>query len=253
MPNVSYPLDTTGLSAANKVTDEPHALTEVNSSTYRILIPDFAPFYQDNFKLVFIDPLGVSKTLFKDIDYTLTLPYLSASRSVGKMVYGGVAINNIGINGSLLMTYQTLGGDNVADIQFVREQLQEYVSNPRITSWDIIANKPEQFPPTVHTVDIDAIYGAQDLINAVEDVAAAVREGPNPSNQVVHHFTDIDNPHNTTKEQIELGLVQNYDTASAADIAAKASVDKYILLSQALKLIAPPVLTAREYYLSKSN
>lgn len=239
MPNVSYPLDTTGLSPANKVVDEPHVLTEVNDATYRTFVPVFAPFYQDNFVLKSVDTLGNESTLQRDIDYVLTLPYLSASRSIGKMVWGGVAINSSIVNGSLKMTYQTLGGDYVADADVVREKLWELAINPRVVSWEVIANKPELFPPINHDHDLSDMMGTEEVVEAINNVAEAVLQGPSVSNPYVGHLTDEDNPHNTNKQQIGLGDVENLPMATDQEVIARAPVDKYITLRQLLLLLPP--------------
>lgn len=239
MSQVSYPLDTTGLSPANLVLKEPHVLTEINDVTYRTLIPDFAPFYSDNFALVFKDTLGVETTLRRDLDYVLTIPYLSASQFVGKMVYGGVAVNSVLINGSLEMTYQTIGGDEIASVTFVREQLLELSTNPRVSSWDVVANKPTQFNPIDHTHSLDDLSGTAEVVASIEDVAKALAAGPDPTGQVVKHLVDYTNPHKTTQDQVGLGDIVNLPMATDADITNRNPVDKYVTLKQVLALIGP--------------
>lgn len=237
MPTVSYPLDRTGLSTANKVPDEVHVLTEVNDATYRILIPDFAPFYLDNFSLVHVDTLGVHTTLDRDLDYIPTIPYLSASTAIGKMLYGGVSISNKLVNGSILVSYQTLGGDDNANVNFVREQLYEITINPRTTSWEIIANKPDIFPPYPHDHTFDDVAGSDDLVKAVNDISNAIAAGPNPSNSYVSHLVNEDNPHNTTKAQLDLDKVANIATATDAEVAAHQRLEKHVTLKQIISLL----------------
>jgi hypothetical protein len=237
MPNVSYPLDTTGLSPANKVIDEPHVLTEVNAATYRILILDFAPFYQDNFVLVYEDTLGNSRALVKDVDFYFTLPYLSASRTIGKMIYGAIALADGITNGSLKATYQTLGGDYIADVQAVRVALTEVAYNPRIASWDVIANKPSQFPPVNHPHDISDLVGMEAVVDGLHDIQQAILQSPNPSNPAVQHFTDMNNPHETDKAQVGLGDVVNLPMATDAEVMGHQHVDKYVTLRQVLMLL----------------
>lgn len=236
MSTVSYPLDKTGLSTANKVPREGHLLTEVNDATYRILIPDFAPFYLDNFEIIHVDGLGVEKVLVRDLDYVLTLPYLSASTVVGKMLYGGASINNRLIDGKLLISYQCLGGDDVALIGVVREKLHEMTINPRTTSWEIIANKPDVFPPSEHTHPFDDVAGSDDMVAAVHGLSAAVAAGPSPTNGVFKHLLNQDNPHETDKEQVGLGNVENLPMATDEEVRNHAPVEKYITLRQALIL-----------------
>lgn len=255
MSSVSYPLDSTGLSPANLVSGEIHALTEINAATYRIIIPTFAPFYVDNFVLSHIDAAGVVTPLMPDVDYYLCLPYVGATRSIGKQLYGGVCINTDLIDGDLSIDYQVLGGDWVADPNIVRETLASLIYNPRGTIWDIITNKPNAFPPINHSLDIQNVYGMQDVINAINALSAAVANGPDTGSGVIKHFVNIDNPHEVTKEQVGLGSVSNLPLASDFEVASAMLVDKYVTLKQLVKtpITAPVDLTPIESQITTLN
>lgn len=237
MPNVSYPEDRTGISPLNKVSREPHVLTEINAATYRIIIPTFAPFYLDNFELIWKDGLGVEHTLRRDIDYILTLPYVSASQVLQKMIYVGIAINTILTEGMLYISYQTLGGDSTADAAVVRESLYNLTQNPRVTSWDILANKPEQFPPSDHDHPFDDLVGADKIVEAINLIPEAIAAGPDPENNVIKHLTDMNNPHGVTKAQVGLPDVVNLPVATDAEVAALAEVNKYVTLKQVVAIL----------------
>jgi hypothetical protein len=220
------------------VADEVHVLTEVNASSYRILIPVLAPFYLDNFILKHIDSTGVESTLMPDVDYYFCLPYIGASRSIGKMVYGAVSINTQLIDGHLKMSYQTLGGDWTADAAFVRERLAELIYNPRITIWDVVTNKPNQFPPTDHLQNFDTVYGQRELVDSVNALAAQITGTPNTNVPVIRHLTDTANPHQVTKAQVGLDSVMNLPVATDQEVQDKELVDKYVTLKQ---LVAYPI------------
>ena len=236
MSGVTYPFDTTGLAPTNLVVDEIHTLTEINDVTYRIIIPVFSPFSLDNFVIKHTNTIGETVNLIPDVDYHFCLPYVGASRSIGKMLYGGVTINTELINGVLKFTYQTIGGEWCADASYVRERIAEKIYNPRTTVWDIVTNKQDLFPPINHPQDIDTIFGHQALIDSINNVANTIVNSPNPSVGIVQHLIDENNPHNVTKLQVGLGLVENLPLASEQDIADKNPVDKYITLKQALEL-----------------
>lgn len=214
VPNVSYPLDTTGLSTTNKIVDEVHVLSEINNSTYRIVIPQFAPFYLDNFKLTHIDDIGNVRILTPDLDYSHCLLYVGATRSVGKTVYGGMTINTEFLNGTLKATYQTVGGDWIADPSLVLERLAELVYNPRTTVWDSVTNKPNAFPPTVHAQHMDDVVGHRDLVAAISALGDLILNNPGTDQRLVNHLTDMDNPHDVTKEHLGLGEIPNYGVAT---------------------------------------
>jgi phage-related tail fiber protein len=246
----SYPLDTTGLSPGNLVTSEVHTLTEINSAPYRILIPVFAPFYLDNFILTHTDTIGNVTTLIADVDYYHCLPYIGASRSTGKMLYGGLTINNSLIEGTLRATYQTVGGDWTADAGYVRERLIEYVYNPRLTLWDVVTDKPNQFPPTPHTQPSDTVFGQQALIEAIDRIATTIATPPAaPSNNPVSaslHPARTDNPHYVTKAQIGLGLVENRAIATDLEVSSLTPSDKYVTLSQVIAMNVSQTYTAAQ-------
>jgi len=241
----NYPLDPTGLSPGNLITNENHVLTEVNSDAYRILIPVFAPFYLDNFSLKHLLPTGETQTLQPDVDYYMCLPYMGASRSIGKMIYGAISINTQLVEGILQVTYQTLGGEWVGDPGYVRERLAEYTFNPRMTLWDTVTNKPNQFPPINHQQDFDTVYGQQELIASINALAQQIATGPNPNLPIIRHLTDVENPHQVTKAQVGLSDVLNYPVATDQEVTDRTEVDKYVTLRQLIQFpLNDPALVA---------
>ena len=234
--SVTYPFDPTGLAPGNIIVDEIHTLTEINAQQYRILIPEFAPFYLGNFQIKHTDTQGQTRILNEQVDYTLCLPYIGATRSIGQMLYGGITINDSIINGILKITYRTLGGDWTADASYVLNALAEYVYNPRITVWDIVTDKPTMFPPINHDQLLDYVYGHQDLIDSINGLANTVATGPNPTMPIVLHLIDESNPHQTTKDQVGLGQVANLPLATDEEVDTLEPVDKYFTLRQLLLL-----------------
>ncbi len=178
MPTVTYPLDTTGINASNLIPNELHVLTEVNNSTYRVLVPDFSPFYLDNFSITHTDTLGNITTLQPDVDYIFTLPYLAGSRSIGKMLYGALSISSNIIDGTLSITYQTLGGTWIADKNLVLTTIANINYNPVITTWDAVTNIQDTFPPINHSLAIDNLFGESQLIDAINQMRDAIISGP---------------------------------------------------------------------------
>ena len=178
MSDVVYPLDTTGLAASNLILNEPHTLTAINSSTYRLLIPTFAPFYVDNFALSHVSDVGVVTPLVEGEHFNFAMPYIAATRSIGKSLYGGVSIIDSLLDGYIRIdSYQTIGGDWVADTQYVATRLAEMIYNPRTTVWDIVTNKTDLFPPINHDEQLDYVMGHGDLIAALNKIVEAIVNG----------------------------------------------------------------------------
>ena len=247
MPTVQYPFDTTGLSPANRIVDEPHTLTEINSSTYRIIIPEFAPFYLDNFQLKHVSLTGVVTPLIADVDYYLCLPYIGATRSIGKFVYGGATLVNRYVNGHISVTYQTLGGTWTADCLFVLERLADMMYNPKITSWDVVTNVQEIFPPINHDQQFDYVYGQQELIEAINQLAVAILQGPDAGNSIIQHIFATNNPHIVTAAQVGLGSVVNYPVATDQECTNKELLDKYVTLRQVIQFLSSSAESAALY------
>lgn len=234
MPNVTYPLDTTGISPGNLVRNEPHVLTEINDATYRIIIPDFAPFYQDNFSLNYTSNTGVVTPLVKGIDFDFCLPYMDASRAIGKYLFGGITIHNTYIQGFLKVNYQTLGDKWVADKNYVLEQIVQHNYNPRVVYWDQLSNVQEYFPPTSHAQDYDTIYGQKSVIESVDRLIEAILAGPNPGNQYLAHTLAKGNVHGLTAADLGLEDTPNIPLATLEELQASDPVHKLFSLKQML-------------------
>lgn len=234
--SVSYPFDPTGLASTNLIADEIHTLTEVNNQPQRILIPEFAPFYLGNLQVKHVNIGGITTVLNEDTDYTVCLPYIGATRSIGQMIYGGITINNDSLNGLIKITYRTLGGEWTADKNYVLEAISEYNYNPRITVWDIVTNKQDLFPPINHDQSMDYVFGHQNLIDSINNLADQVIQGPNPNTGIIQHLINENNPHHVTKEQVGLGNLENYQMATDTEVDNLVPVDKYFTLRQLLLL-----------------
>lgn len=236
MSDPVLPFDPTGLASTNFVEDEVHTLTEINDSTYRLIVPTFAPFYLDNFNFVHRDSSGVITPLIEDVDYSFCLPYIGATRSIGKILYGGLSINRTFLNGTIEISYQSLGGDWCANAQYVLDRIAEKVYNPRTTVWDVVTNKTNQFPPINHDQNLDYVFGHQTLVDSINTVADKIVESQQQPH-FVSHLLDSSNPHQTTKSQVGLDKVENLPVATQQEVDDKTSVHKYVTLGQVLQLI----------------
>jgi hypothetical protein len=233
MSNISYPFDTTGIASTNFIQNEQHTVTEANYRDYFFIVPIASPFFIDNLK-VYLILNNVTTELLEGIGYNLALPFIGASRSIGKMVYGAITLTDSITTGEILISYQTLGGPWVCDQQQVLNVLAEKVYNPRTVTWDEVTNVQETFPPINHTEEYDDIYGQEGVINSLIAIADAIALASGNSSNVAH-FTDYNNPHRTTALQVGLGLVENLPVVSDAEIAAGVPVRKYVTYDELLK------------------
>ena len=236
MPNtVIYPFDPTGLAATNLVTDEQHTLTSVNSTTYRLIIPKFAPFHVNNFEMVHITMDGVETPLQEAIDFNFVFLYLGASRSIGTVVYGGITLLNELTDGYIkIKRYQTLGGEWCCDQQYVLGMLADIVFNPRTVPWEKLTNVQQVFPPINHDQAMDWIKGHDDLIQAINGLADPIVNGGQLREQ---NLSLLIRNMVMTADQVGLGNVQNLPLATQNEVDNILPVNKYITLSQAIGLV----------------
>ena len=222
MATVSYQFDATGINPANLVIRELHTVTEINATTYNVIVPIFAPFYLDNLKLYHIDMSGVWTEMNETVDYDVALPYIGASRSVGKMVYGGVSILTEYAEGTIAVTYQTIGGPWVADANYVLTVLAEKVYNPRTTVWELLTNVQETFPPINHDQRLDYVYDSGHLINAINGIAHEI------------HST---RPVIPSAIMVGLGNVEDLPVASNSECDNLLEVDTYVTMRQLVRIL----------------
>ena len=195
-PSVTYFIDMSGSNPANLVSNEIHTVSEAHFADYYFIIPNFAPFYAQNFAMS-ISINGIVTTLIENIDYSLVLPYVTGTRTTGKPMYGGITIHNLALNGILSLTYQTIGGDQLVDRLYVLNYLVEKAYNPRTTIWDIITNVPNALPPNPHYQDYDQFLGQDSLILKLNEMKDAIlANSTNTSAQILSIVNNLSN--NTT-------------------------------------------------------
>ena len=220
MPStVTYPLDIEGNSPSNLVT-ETHTVTQLNLAMYRIIIPVHAPFYITNFSIVHIGAGGAETPLDEGIDYAFCLPYEAASRSLQRMLKGGISIINPNSTGTYRVTYQCLGDKWSANRDHVLQALAASTYNPRQVYWDQVTDVQELFPPIRHTEDASTLKGMEDVIDAIDRLTLAMLSRPSP---------------NAT--MIGLGNVPNLPLATDSDILSRSRVRKFVTLDQVLQLM----------------
>ena len=227
MSTVTFPLDTSGILPSNLIPSELHTVTESNYRDYSFIVPNFAPFYVDNFRIIY-RLNGLERQLVENVDFNFALPYIAGIRSVGKMLYGAITLNNLDVNGLLLFQYQTLGGEWVVDRLYVLRQLAEKLYNPRTTIWDIVTDKPEIFPPIPHYQDYKDFYGQEQLILAINNIAELIIENSGDKGAAVNHLFNYENPHQVTKDQLGIGNLGNWRLATPEEVAEGTSTDTLV-------------------------
>lgn len=185
--SITYPLDQSGVSPANLVTEELHTVASSQYNDHHIIVPNFAPFYVDNFRLV-LRINNTERVLEEDVDFSFTLPYITGTRVTGKQLYGAFSIHNLEMNGILELQYQTVGGDQVCDRLYVLTYLADKAYNPRTTIWDIITNVPNAFPPSPHYQDYDTFFGQEAVVNKLGEIRDAIIQNSSLTQAEIQSF-----------------------------------------------------------------
>ena len=229
MPTYLYPEDRTGVATSNKITAELHSITFSADVDFHFIVPTFAPFFADGFRLVRVVagnriPLVVGK------DYHLGLQMMSISASVAKQVYGAVVLLNVSEDTLYeIESYQTVGGSWTLDTTGMTELISNIIKNPRSLSWEQVNNFPQIFNPTDHLWNYADMVGQTEVVQALVSIANAIASRAVAGNN--HHLLK-GNPHDTSKFDFGLDLVPNAPIASLP--GAVAGTDNMSLISPML-------------------
>ena len=213
MAQYDYPLDTNGDLATNKITSERHTITAVNNRNYNFLIPKFAPYHAPSMR-VYLEEGNTLMPLAQGSDWNYAMEFSGATLATGKPIYGAVSFNNLNFSGQVIIEYQTLGGEYTLAIDKLTEVIANIIYNPRGVTWEEIVGLPSMFPPIDHPWNFDDMVGMTEVKESLDEIAHAIlaRSGGN----IDDHLRDFNNPHQTTKHQIELGNVENFPPATIA-------------------------------------
>lgn len=227
-----YPLDLTGKSANNLVLAEPHALGIAGN---RAFVMNHGPFYS---KSLVVRDAVTNQILQRDTQYKALqmLPDLTAL--TGEMVCAIVYVTDLSVT-SVTIDAQVVGGDASGYNAGIMQLIESLQLDNRAIYWGQIVGKPEFYPPTQHMHDIGDVYGFEYLVAAVYALRDSILIGDAAAHREIMDYIDgvrgelqtnmgaltgllnthinrTDNPHNTTKEHVGLGLLSNYGIATEA-------------------------------------
>lgn len=241
-PGTYHPVfDPTGLLPANLVTGEVHTITAVNGRDFHFIVPLFAPFfaYAGAATLTYIPATGPQRVLVEGVDYLACFEFIGASRGCSKPVYGGFSLLNTQLAGQIQLSYRTIGGNWCLSLPEITEILANRVNNPRVIAWEQVTNYPNRFPVIDHEWDLVDMVGMSAVVEKLGDVATAIANRPVPILPIdfASHLTDFANPHQTTKQQVGLGLANNYATATNAETIAGTATNLHVTPAGAKALV----------------
>ena len=221
----SYPFDPTGVKLTNRITGEQHILTVANPRDNYFIIPNVPPFFEDGLSIVFKDAVtGVPRPLVKNVDFYCSHPFLDASYSTAKPIFGSITFLNTAIAGVVTLAYNTVGGKWVPNNAQIAEALANRLGNPRTTSWETIINLPDAFPVIDHQYDLRDTKGMDELVTSVENLTKAI--AANSGATIASHKADKTNPHGTTAAQV--GAYSKAETVSKITEMVTAAINAHV-------------------------
>lgn len=192
-PKIYLPVDLSGLAPSNLITNEIHTVQECNFKDYYIIVPKFFPFYEDN---IHVELLYQNTTipLRKNEDYDLVIPNYALAKEAGKPIYSAISLHNHTLDGKLVISYQSYGGNICADRVTVLKFLADKVYNLREVNWNQIVDKPAVFPPSRHFNYFNDIYGQDIHVSMLQEIIDAIQSRGSFINTLVTNLLNTTNP-----------------------------------------------------------
>lgn len=258
-----YPVDYTGTKATNLISNENITLENGN---IRAFSPLFAPFFKKN--IVIKDNL--TNLTLASTQYTCYNLVASASAlsGIGNDVYSIIIITDHAVSSNLSVTYQTVGGNYTTGYDTILSLVNNILStnsgtNSNPVGWHSVENLPAGFPEALHIHSLENTVGWEFVASELEQLKLAILLGDQVNknfvltyidnviaNQVLaltniaspggpfgDHIADVDNPHNVTAAQLELGNVQNYALATLAQAYTGTRSDLYVTADQVAAVV----------------
>jgi hypothetical protein len=207
-----YPFDPTGVATTNLIVGERQVINPPGMMDYYYIVPKAGPYFRESMVLT-LYPSG--RVLIEGIDYVCTHLFHAATHSVGQGIYGSVLFYDHTLTGTVSLKYQTIGGDWTISESKILEVLTNVHLDPRLTTWEQVVDLPYQFPPIAHEFNINDFVGADDIVNELTSIRQAILLGG--AGALGEHISDKNNPHQVTKAQVGLSLVENYPPSTTQD------------------------------------
>lgn len=234
----TYPFDPNGTAPSNLITRELHTIAPDVGRVYNFLIPRAAPFFGASMQ---IKNVSTGNFLVKNIDFVCTHAFEAASNTEPYLpVYGSVLLTNTGFTGQLELTYQTLGGEYTLSEQQLLTTIVNATLDPRVTTWESVADKPYVYAPIDHTHHADTLVGMDEVVTAIYAIANNLATGTDAiNNAIAAHKLDA-NAHSQYALAADIqGLLENVLAGNSTGVAAGGA--------NSIELAQPGSTTVTEY------
>lgn len=254
-----YPVDLTGESTDNLIIDEPHSPVR---RKVRCIAPMYAPFFKDSMQVY---EVGNAVPLIQGTQYKLMnlIPLPTAMAGGALECYALIAIIDESVGDNLTLDYQTVGGEFVQSFEAALSLLEALSNDTRPATWPNVIDRPLVYPADLHLHAVGDVIGWEYVSVQLQQVREAVINGDardheailtyidaqtaainnlialqsQPDRPLGAHLIATNNPHNVTKDQVGLGLVQNFPLATEAEASAGTALNRYMTPALVTKAI----------------
>lgn len=227
-------LDTTGNEAANLVVGEEQVFSANTGSPYTFIMPSFGPFYANTLVVKIKNSLGLFVTKVLGVDYHLAYPFLGASRAIGQPIFAGIKFSSIVEETTVQLSYHSLGGIWINRQDINASVMLNELRNPCAVALEQVVPYSQPFPIITQPWDRADATGMPEVIDEIELLTKDMADrslGMDYQDQI-EHISRIDNPHQTTAVQVNLGLVSNLPAASDTSAQDSENNSEYINTAQ---------------------
>lgn len=202
---VSYPFDPTGQAATNRIIGEQVVVLPKGDRLFHFSMPQFAPFFEEGAVLKLRDVDNNVIPLVKGVHFYFSHKYADASLATMHPIWGSISWLQ-DIVGTLIIDYNTLGGIWTLSAEKIIEILTNTTQNPRITTWEMVTERPVDFPVIDHPWNLDDMVGQKEILEVLNNFYEAYLtsidpEGGGGSSIVLEHINNQNNPHKVTANQ----------------------------------------------------
>lgn len=143
---MSLALDTTGLATANRIQGEVITVTPAILATFGCVFPAQAPFFGGNFAITYTPTGGAATPLTQGIDYDFKFELPGFGDTLQSKVWGAIDLYNQGLNGTLTISYQALGGNWVFDQTAIKNYLNSTQFNSAVQFMALVSRNALYLP-----------------------------------------------------------------------------------------------------------
>lgn len=238
--------DGTGVAAGNLVTGEVQVFEPNTDSPYTFIMPSWGPFFATGVVVEKLNGSSVYEAMDLGSEYHLCFPFVGASRALNKPVFAGILFHTLSAEATIRLRYQTLGGEWVTGQEQNEAIMAQEERHPGTVALEQVAAFDEVFPIVTTAWDKQDPTTMDQVQSKMTAIADRIRARVASLNYTapLAHLGQLNNPHETDKVDLNLGLVANYGPASAISARNPTNNTEYVNTLQANSMMRDWVYSA---------